>query len=352
MTGFGRSVARPTHHIMRREKNSANDPLTECARPDIITFLLTEGLTMPDLPLEPLKNIYGEPQFANVKGDGGANGVGVYGNTVNAAGVWGHSASGIGTYGASDTNNGVMGRSDGAQASGVYGQNDSTGFGAAGRSAGGVGVLGDSSHSNGVYGHSGSATASGVYGQNDSTGFGVAGRSPGGIGVLGDGGKLAGKFVGDVEVSGNISLTGANSDITLTGGDCAEDFDSLEAAAIGPGAVLVIGADDGLELSRGPYDKRVAGVVSGAGAYKPGLVLDRQAVREGRVPVALIGKVFCKVDAQYSSVEVGDLLTTSPTCGHAMKATDPARAFGAVIGKALRPLASGQGLIPILVALQ
>ena len=51
-------------------------------------------------------------------------------------------------------------------------------------------------------------------------------------------------------------------------------------------------------------------------------------------------------------IEVGDLLTTSATPGHAMKATDPLKAFGAVIGKALRPLDSGQGLIPVLIALQ
>jgi len=58
------------------------------------------------------------------------------------------------------------------------------------------------------------------------------------------------------------------------------------------------------------------------------------------------------VDATHSSVEVGDLLTTSSTFGHAMKATDPLRAFGAVIGKALRPFSGGTGMIPILVALQ
>ena len=49
---------------------------------------------------------------------------------------------------------------------------------------------------------------------------------------------------------------------------------------------------------------------------------------------------------------MGDLLTTSPTLGFAMKAMDPLNAFGTVIGKALQPLPSGQGLIPILVALQ
>jgi hypothetical protein len=46
------------------------------------------------------------------------------------------------------------------------------------------------------------------------------------------------------------------------------------------------------------------------------------------------------------------LLITSPIPGHAMKAADPLRAFGAVIGKALAPMLEGQGLIPILVALQ
>jgi hypothetical protein len=35
-----------------------------------------------------------------------------------------------------------------------------------------------------------------------------------------------------------------------------------------------------------------------------------------------------------------------------MKADDPLQAFGTVIGKALRPLAAGQDLIPILIALQ
>jgi hypothetical protein len=100
------------------------------------------------------------------------------------------------------------------------------------------------------------------------------------------------------------------------------------------------------------YDKRVAGVVSGAGGYKPAIVLDNHSARGNRSPIALLGKVYCKVDAGPAPVEVGDLLTTSDTPGHAMKAGDPAKAFGSVIGKALRPLSDGQGLIPILVALQ
>ena len=57
------------------------------------------------------------------------------------------------------------------------------------------------------------------------------------------------------------------------------------------------------------------------------------------------------MDAQYGPIEVGDLLTTSPTPGHAMKATDASLAFGAILGKALGPWRDGSGLIPMLIAL-
>jgi hypothetical protein len=68
--------------------------------------------------------------------------------------------------------------------------------------------------------------------------------------------------------------------------------------------------------------------------------------------VALIGKAYCKVDASLAAIDVGDLLTTSSTPGHAMRAADPVAAFGTVIGKALKPCRGGRGLIPILIALQ
>ena len=115
---------------------------------------------------------------------------------------------------------------------------------------------------------------------------------------------------------------------------------------------MVLDDEGNLRESCQPYDKRVAGVISGAGDYKPGIVLDKRQSTSNRQPIALMGKVFCKVDAQYGAIEVGDLLTSSPTPGHAMKTSDPLKAFGAVIGKALRAFADGQGLIPILIALQ
>ena len=49
------------------------------------------------------------------------------------------------------------------------------------------------------------------------------------------------------------------------------------------------------------YDKRVAGVVSGAGDYKPGIVLDKQPSTHIRQPIALLGKVYCKTDASYGA---------------------------------------------------
>jgi hypothetical protein len=142
----------------------------------------------------------------------------------------------------------------------------------------------------------------------------------------------------------------ASGDVLLAGADCAEDFDVACAENVDVGTVMVIDHDGVLRPSQDAYDKRVAGVISGAGDLRPGIVLDKRASQSGRLPLALMGKVYCKVDASHSPVEAGDLLTTSPTPGCAMKASDPAKAFGAVIGKALRGLESGLGLVPMLVS--
>ena len=118
---------------------------------------------------------------------------------------------------------------------------------------------------------------------------------------------------------------------------------------------MVLTENGSLRSSYQEYDKRVVGIVSGASGYKPGIILDRQEQEQknkNRVPISLMGKVYCKVDARYSSIEVGDLLTTSSTKCYAMKAENPLKAFGAVIGKALGSLKEGIGMIPVLVTLQ
>ena len=251
-------------------------------------------------------------------------------------------------------------RGDGGTWHGVAGISTSTvgGAGVAGIGDPGPGVTGTSTKWIGVYGES-SGTENGpsaVMGEGKSGAVGVKGHASGsgiaavagyhltdsGPGIYGKG-SPAGFFDGDVVVIGDIQLPNA---------DCAEDFDVADPDKVEPGTVMVLDDEGGLRTSHRPYDRRVAGVVSGAGAYRPGIVLDKQASSEGRKPIALIGKVYCKVDAAFGAVGVGDLLTTSPTPGHAMRVDDPGQAFGAVLGKALRPLADGQGLVPILVALQ
>ena len=152
-----------------------------------------------------------------------------------------------------------------------------------------------------------------------------------------------------LDVNGDIVASG---DVKLSGADCAEEFDVEEASLLEPGMVLVIGSRDRLLRCSAAYDRRVAGVLSGAGDRRPGIILGTQAARRDRLPIALNGTVYCLVDASYAPVDPGDLLTTSDTPGHAMKAADSARAFGAVLGKALRPLAAGRELMPIIVSLQ
>jgi hypothetical protein len=144
-------------------------------------------------------------------------------------------------------------------------------------------------------------------------------------------------------VTGNIFLVAA--------ADLAEQFDISDATQVDAGTVVVIDGVDRVKPSDQPYDRKVAGVVSGAGAYRPGILLDHQSRDDVHQPLALLGKVFCKVDASYAPIDIGDLLTTSPTIGHAMKVTDYTRSAGAVLGKAMAELREGTGLLPILVTL-
>lgn len=157
-------------------------------------------------------------------------------------------------------------------------------------------------------------------------------------------GRTAAIFKGNVIVTGDLSFPGA---------DFAEDFTIKDEVFAEPGTVMALNCAGELVPCVDPYEKKVVGVVAGAGSHRTGIVMDKQeksAVR--RQPIALVGKVFCKVDARYGAIEVGDLLTSSATHGHAMKAIDPARAFGSVLGKALAPLSDGLGLIPMLISLQ
>jgi hypothetical protein len=154
----------------------------------------------------------------------------------------------------------------------------------------------------------------------------------------------------DRQLKETMVIDGVRGDIELVGADCAEDFKVAEPVA--PGSVLTIDDDGLLHPCREPYDRRVVGVVSGAGDFRPGVRLGRLHDGGTTEPVALVGRVHCCVDADYGAIGVGDLLTTSATQGHAMRATDPTRCFGAVVGKSLSVVERGRALVPVLIALQ
>lgn len=328
----------------------------------------------PPIPSQPLPQ---EPLTGTSVGTAGVTGqsnesFGVMGQSVGPAGSIGSPeevAVSDGVYGIGK--NGVHGvaytgqtNAQGLGNSGVLGENLNAGVGG----NGGNGVSGVSQSGHGLYGQTSGDGVSdpqtlsqfsgvcgvhlsngpGVLGFATGTGAGVVAVSAKSYGLFAEGATGAARFDGDVTVNGNIT----SNDLLLAGGDCAEQFDSAAAEALEPGTVVVIGNDGALRACRESYDRKVAGVVSGAGQFRPAIVMDGRPSGASQALVAMIGKVYCKVDATVSSIETGDLLTAASTPGHAMKASDPTRAFGAVIGKALGGLESGRGLIPILVALQ
>lgn len=276
--------------------------------------------------------------FGVTTSDQGAGVLGLNENPTGGVGVEGRGA----TAGVDARSNGGTGiraishRNDGAQLTthsnsfnGVFGNNTSR---VATREGAPTPV------GNGVFGYSAVPNASGVCGavsEENDRGAGVTGIGP-----------TAGRFFGHVDVIGDITCTG---DIKLTGADLAEHFELIAEEPVDSGTVVVLEGVNRVRVSSHPYDHRVAGVLSGGGSYRPGILLDH-ANTAGR-PLALAGKVYCRVDASATPVEVGDLLTTSATPGCAMKATDASRAFGAVLGKAMAAASGGVRVIPILVAL-
>jgi hypothetical protein len=132
-------------------------------------------------------------------------------------------------------------------------------------------------------------------------------------------GGLAGFFEGNLQVNGQASITshasvGGNlqvldelscsgtcsfatvdvatvnvsGDVILTNQDCAEDFDVEFGSNVESGTVMALDERGLLQESRHAYDKRVAGVVSGAGEFNPGLILGRSKMHgdNRRAPVA------------------------------------------------------------------
>jgi hypothetical protein len=147
--------------------------------------------------------------------------------------------------------------------------------------------------------------------------------------------------------TGNVYADGS---FTGGGADVAERIDVSEA--VEPGDVVEIDPENPgkFRKAREALSTRVAGVISTA----PGVVLGNKSAEhnDARPILALAGRVPVKVTAKYGAIAVGDLLVSSPIPGYAMKCPEKSQCIGAVIGKALEPLAEGSGLIEVQIVLR
>lgn len=229
---------------------------------------------------------------------------------------------------------------------GVYGKG---GRGVYGYSPNGIGTAGDSAFGIGVEGFSGSSGI-GVKGYSH-TSIGGWFESLNGTAIYAKGGSsgYAGEFDGRIKTT-SVEIT--------NGADLSENFEiqqMKENLLPSPGMVVSIDPENpgALAVSKKAYDRKVAGVISGAGGLNPGMLMgQKDSKADGAFPVALTGRVYCYVDASYGCIEPGDLLTTSETPGYAMKAADYTKAQGTILGKAMTELKDGKGLVLTLINLQ
>lgn len=294
----------------------------------------------------PLNGVFGQ-----VVGNSNANQYGVYGSIDPANGGTG-------------AKYGVYGSATGSGAFGVFGINTST-AGFAGFFDGNAKVTNDFTLGEGVvtFDQNGYQSAMLVEFEDNAGNEtveirtkDVSGQVGGEINLYSDNGTTR-----TVEIDGNWGGTGKGRIVTgelqITGGaDFAEHFSLITNELVPKPGWLVSIVEDGsgrLCPSQTAYDRRVAGIISGAGGIAPGMVMGQAgSIADGEYPVALSGRVYVWADAAFGKIAPGDLLTSSATPGHAMRASDPQLALGAVIGKAMTPLQSGTGLVLVLVNLQ
>ena len=165
-----------------------------------------------------------------------------------------------------------------------------------------------------------------------------------------------------LEVAGNVNVTGTGNITaagTIEGGnikakyqDVAEWVESSQELSAGTLVVLDHTKSNQVIASSQAYDTRVAGVISA----RPGIALGESG--DNKVLVATTGRVLLMVDASNGPIQIGDLLVTSDIPGVAMKSQAinvggvQIHRPGTLVGKALEPLAKGQGKILVLLSLQ
>ncbi|MDI6794081.1 MAG: hypothetical protein QME81_14670 [bacterium] len=142
---------------------------------------------------------------------------------------------------------------------------------------------------------------------------------------------------GNVEIDGTVSSP------------CSDFAEMVEAEGeFEPGDVLVIGSEGKFDLAREPNSPLVCGIYSTKPGFIGGASMD-EAENEGKIPMAVVGIVPCKVSVENGKIKPGDLLVTSSRPGYAMKGIDPRP--GTILAKALESLDS-DGIIKVIIMLQ
>lgn len=230
----------------------------------------------------------------------------------------------------------------------------------------------------GYAGYFTSATGVGVFGgtsavpsTTNSLPAGVYGVSEYGAGVYGEAGgdfAYAGYFTGAVRIDGSLVVSdslfandksGYLFDIALNDGE--EPLERGDVVVVDGIAEPVLG-DIPVPLVRKAESEASTGVIGVVDkVYVKNEDGRRQMEERPAEPGEYVSMVTTgafeaiKVDATYGAIAPGDLLVSSPTPGHAMKAGaggSEGPHTGAIIGKALSALDDGAGAVAVMVSLQ
>jgi hypothetical protein len=289
------------------------------------------------------------------------NGVAGYSTATSnvGRGVYGESksSSGIGVLGV------ISSTSSGGENCGVWGDTVSpTGYGV--RATGGA---------RGLYAEAADAGSSAVYARNDSTtGYAVyawanagSGTNYGVYSMVDSASAYLFYGVGQADGGDVDFYVDADGDVRADGtfASPAADFAELLPsdgvdADLEPGDVVALSPEAGKVQRAGrPNDPLVVGVYSTKPAFLGGAP-ESEEVAEANppLPVALVGRVPVKVTTENGVIRIGDLLTSSSTPGHAMRARPigelggrPVYEQGTLLGKAMENFDGDTGRIQLLV---
>ena len=143
----------------------------------------------------------------------------------------------------------------------------------------------------------------------------------------------------DLDVNGDARV----KSLTILGNDRAHLLNTTNGKVIPPHTVAVFDetCHGKIRPSTDAYDRKVAGVISDisqTATHRTGIIHAQENTANGS-PVAVDGTV---VVLATGPIAVGDYLTTSNVPGHAMKAKNKRKSYGAILGKAMTPLAKGE----------